>query len=88
MCASERALKIYEFTLYIIMHNDIQKVYWKFVGPLFVGAPGQLPTLPSPKSGPDWASKETYHTFRATLTKIHAFKIKNIWTQISFNTPS
>ena len=22
-------------------------------GPLFVGAPGQLPTLPSPKSGPD-----------------------------------
>ena len=29
MCASERnerALKIYEFTLYIIMHNDIQNV--------------------------------------------------------------
>ena len=28
-----------------------------------------------------WASKETYHFFRATLTKIHAIKI-NIWTQI------
>ena len=34
-----------------------------------------------------WASKETYHFFRATLTKIHAIKINNIWTQISFNTP-
>ena len=33
-----------------------------------------------------WASKETYHFFRATLTKIHAIKI-NIWTEISFNTP-
>ena len=34
-----------------------------------------------------WASKETYHFFRATHTKIHCFKINNIWTQISFNTP-
>ena len=34
-----------------------------------------------------WASKETYHFFKATLTKIHAIKINNIWTQISFNTP-
>ena len=34
-----------------------------------------------------WASKETYHFFRATLTKIHFIKINNIWTQISFNTP-
>ena len=33
-----------------------------------------------------WASKETYHFFRATLTEIHAIKINNIWTQISFNT--
>ena len=33
-----------------------------------------------------WASQETYHFFRATLTKIHAIKINNIWTQISFNT--
>ena len=32
------------------------------------------------------ASKETYHFFRATLTKIHAINI-NIWTQIIFNTP-
>ena len=42
MCASERserALKIYEFTLYIIMDNDIQKVYWKFVGAPFSGDP-------------------------------------------------
>ena len=28
------------------------------------------------------------HFFRATLTKIHAIKINNIWTQISFNTPN
>ena len=34
-----------------------------------------------------WASKETYHFFRATPTKIHAIKINNICTQISFNTP-
>ena len=27
-------------------------------------------------------SKETYHFFRATLTKIHAIKMNNIWTQI------
>ena len=33
-----------------------------------------------------WASKETYHFFRATPTKIHAIKINNIWTQISSNT--
>ena len=32
-----------------------------------------------------WASKETYQFFRATLTKIHAIKIYNICTQISFN---
>ena len=25
--------------------------------------------------------------FRATLTKIHAIKLNDIWTQISFNTP-
>ena len=31
-----------------------------------------------------WASKETYHFFRATLTKIHSIKINHIWTQISF----
>ena len=30
---------------------------------------------------------ETYHFFRATPTKIHCIKIKNICTQISFNTP-
>ena len=35
-----------------------------------------------------WASKETYHFFRATLTKIHFIKISNIWAQISFNIPS
>ena len=34
-----------------------------------------------------WASKETYHFFRATPTKIHAIKFNNIWTQISFNNP-
>ena len=33
-------------------------------------------------------SKETYHFFRATLTKIHAVKINQyLATQISFNTP-
>ena len=30
------------------------------------------------------ASKETYHFFRATPTKIHAIKINNIWTEIGF----
>ena len=35
-----------------------------------------------------WASKETYHFFRVTLTKIHSIKINHIWTQISFNTIS
>ena len=34
-------------------------------GPLFVGAPGQLPTLPSPKSGPGWG-----HTFMALFARI------------------
>ena len=33
-----------------------------------------------------WASNETYHFFRVTLTKIHSIKINHIWTQISFNT--
>ena len=32
-----------------------------------------------------WTSKETYHFFRATLTKIYAIKIDNIWTQILLN---
>ena len=30
-----------------------------------------------------WASKETYHFFRVTLTKIHSIKINHIWTQIN-----
>ena len=34
-----------------------------------------------------WASKETYHFFRATLTKIHVININNIWAEINFNTP-
>ena len=29
-----------------------------------------------------WASKETYHFFRVTLTKIHAVNMNHIWTQI------
>ena len=29
-----------------------------------------------------WASKETYHFFRVTLTKIHAVNMNNIWTLI------
>ena len=33
-----------------------------------------------------WASKETYHFFGATLTKLHSNKMNHIWTQISFNT--
>ena len=57
MCASERALKnVHIFlSLYPVytMHNIFffkhDRNLW---GPLFVGAPGQLPTLPSPKSGP------------------------------------
>ena len=34
-----------------------------------------------------WASKETYHFFRATLTKIHYIKINHIETQISYSSP-
>ena len=34
-----------------------------------------------------WASKETYHFFRATLTKIHRININHIWTQISYSFP-
>ena len=34
----------------IHVFNTYNQNLW---GPLFVGAPGQLPTLPSPKSGPD-----------------------------------
>ena len=34
-----------------------------------------------------WASKETYHFFRVTLTKIHLIKMNHIWTQISFSFP-
>ena len=32
-----------------------------------------------------WASKETYHFFRATRTKIQSIKINHIWTQISYS---
>ena len=35
-----------------------------------------------------WASKETYHFFRATITKIHFIKINHIWTQISYCSPN
>ena len=31
--------------------------------------------------------QKKHHFFRVALTKIHAIKINNIWTQISFNTP-
>ena len=34
-----------------------------------------------------WASKETYHFFRATLTKIHFIKINHIKAQISYDSP-
>ena len=34
-----------------------------------------------------WASKETYHFFIATPTKIHHIKINHIWTLISYSTP-
>ena len=30
-----------------------------------------------------WASKETYHFFKATLSKIHCIKMNHIWTQIN-----
>ena len=30
--------------------------------------------------------QKKHHFFRVTLTKIHDFKINNIWTQLSFNT--
>ena len=33
-----------------------------------------------------WASKQTYHFFRAMFTEIHWIKINHIWTQINFNT--
>ena len=46
------------------MHSDIQKVYNQNLwGPLFVGAPGQLPTLPSPKSGPESKIDEDISTY-------------------------
>ena len=32
-----------------------------------------------------WASKNTYHLFRGTLTKIHHIKINNFWTLISYS---
>ena len=35
-----------------------------------------------------WASKETYHFFRAMLTKIHHIKMNYIWTQISYTCSS
>ena len=34
-----------------------------------------------------WASKETSHFFRVTLTKIHNIKMNHIWTQISYSSP-
>ena len=34
-----------------------------------------------------WASKETDHFFRATLTKIRSIKINHNWAQISYSTP-
>ena len=34
-----------------------------------------------------WASKETYHFFRATLIKIQSIKMNHNWTQISYSTP-
>ena len=82
MCASERserALKIYEFSLvFSIMFNDIQKVS-KFVGPLFVGAPGQLPTLPSPKSDPGYYAEKCMiillFSVLFAMTYIHVNKI-------------
>ena len=39
------------------------------------------------KSNLHVASKETYHFFRATVTKIHPIKIYHIWTLISYYTP-
>ena len=34
-----------------------------------------------------WASKETYHFFRVTFTRIHCIKTSHIWTQIRWSTP-
>ena len=36
-----------------------------------------------------WASKETYHFFGATLTKIHSINMNHIhiWTQINYSIP-
>ena len=34
-----------------------------------------------------WASKETYHLFKTTPTKINYIKINRIRTPMSFNTP-
>ena len=37
--------------------------------------------------GANYTERQKKHHFcRAMLTKIHAVKINNIWTQISFNT--
>ena len=31
-----------------------------------------------------WASKETYHFFRVTLTKIHSIKLDHNWTKLQY----
>ena len=52
--ASFKNLRIFVSSLYISLCTMIFKRYnQNFWGPLFVGAPGQLPTLPSLKSGHD-----------------------------------
>ena len=66
---------------------------WAFIGTIKWGDfqkkenISQALTLSSSFLQLHWASKETYHFFRARLTKIHTIKINNIWTQVNFNTP-
>ena len=76
MC--ERALKIYEISLVYFVYHYAQ-FYSKGIvkicgGPLFVGAPGQLPTLPSPKSDPGYDvshAPTAVHAYARTRTHTH-----------------
>ena len=77
------ASELWKFTnlLYISLCTMIVKMYNQNLwGPLFVGAPGQLPTLPSPKSGPD------FKYARASAQR-HVFSfLRNVWlSQVIYN---
>ena len=58
------------------MHNVLQKHdhnLWGGGGALFVGAPGQLPTLPSPKSGPVYIYTQAKNTLKMSMINDYIF---------------